>query len=420
MDPKQALLTPVILSLAAAAGAAPAAPQAARQGALGWPHHLISAGDDQLLGCNGNGSAITPGGLIRLDPTTFAGMLITDSVTPGGLSGLALTPDRKLWGSLAGSTGSSLFELDLVTGAALSQTPILSAGIAIRVTDLAVRPGTGTLYAIGGHVTGGTVGELFTIDTATAAATFLGATGLGVDGGLAFDAAGTLWFTSSSSPVLATLDPVSGAALTTAAYGPLTSLAGLVVRPSDGALLATRGEAGGGDLVVEVDTVTGATTPLGSTGTGTPSDLEFTGCPSIASAEVPRNAVLNPPNLAILAPGATSGPVVGSVWDPTVIPSPGGTSLADALGFAFGPLELPALPPPNGVILCNFFTPPGLILTVTNPGSGSGPSTPFAVKVPDTCALVGVTLCVQGAYIEASPAGKISLTNALDITIGSF
>jgi hypothetical protein len=31
-----------------------------------------------------------------------------------------------------------------------------------------------------------------------------------------------------------------------------------------------------------------------------------------------------------------------------------------------------------------------------------------------------VTLCVQGGYIEASPAGKISLTNALDITIGSF
>jgi hypothetical protein len=108
------------------------------------------------------------------------------------------------------------------------------------------------------------------------------------------------------------------------------------------------------------------------------------------------------------------------LWDPTVLPVPGGVSLIDALGFTFGPLELAALPPPNGVVLCDVFTPPGVILTLTNPPSGAGPSTPFAIPVPNTCALVGVTLCVQGGYVEASPAGKISLTNALDITIGSF
>ncbi len=66
----------------------------------------------------------------------------------------------------------------------------------------------------------------------------------------------------------------------------------------------------------------------------------------------------------------------------TSLPAPGGVSLIDALGFTFGPLELAALPPPNGVLLRDIFTPPGVILTPTNPPSGAGPARPSPSRAP--------------------------------------
>lgn len=124
------------------------------------------------------------------------------------------------------------------------------------------------------------------------------------------------------------------------------------------------------------------------------------------AAEVVRLGV--PPNPDALKPGLTIGPVLGSTWDPvidhtTFLP----TSIFDFLGIAAAPTNVSL--PPLGTLLC---APPFLMT------QGAPPGTPFAVQVPTDCAFAGVSLCTQGASITASSIVK--LTNALDITLGTF
>jgi hypothetical protein len=125
------------------------------------------------------------------------------------------------------------------------------------------------------------------------------------------------------------------------------------------------------------------------------------------SAEVVRAGT--PPNPTALLPGVTSGPVLGSTWDPVIDHTsflPG--AVMDALGITVNPLELTL--PPFGTLLCD--------LARTLSIETSPPGVPFAVAVPFDCQLAGVNLTTQGAAVDAS--GAILLTNALDITLGSF
>ena len=130
-------------------------------------------------------------------------------------------------------------------------------------------------------------------------------------------------------------------------------------------------------------------------------------CPQILeSAEVVR--VGFPANSAVLKPGQTYGPVIGNTWDPIIEPllfqplihglgiTPAGTNIPDFLGL--------------GTLLCDIisFTPN---LYFTTPGE------PFAIAIPELCSLVGVQLCAQGFTVNAT---TIALTNALDVTIGTF
>ncbi len=126
-----------------------------------------------------------------------------------------------------------------------------------------------------------------------------------------------------------------------------------------------------------------------------------------ASAEVARLG--SPPNPSALLPGLTSGPVIGSTWDPVVDHStflPGATF--DFLGITATAVNLDLSP--LGTLLCD----PALIVTIETVAAG----TPFAVPVPPDCIFVGVGVCTQGASVDA--LGTIRLTNALDVTIGSF
>ncbi len=62
-----------------------------------------------------------------------------------------------------------------------------------------------------------------------------------------------------------------------------------------------------------------------------------------------------------------------------------------------------------GTILCG--VSPFLVATGT---TGS----PFALPIPNDCINVGLLLCAQGGSIDG--VLTIALTNALDITIGTF
>lgn len=125
----------------------------------------------------------------------------------------------------------------------------------------------------------------------------------------------------------------------------------------------------------------------------------------VPSAQVSRAGV--PANPSALQPGVTNGPVVGRVWDPVVdhaVFLPGAT--ADILLLALQP--------------ANVATPYGTLLCSTSVGSltSIGPGSPFALPVPADARLVGASLCVQAVSIDG--AQVIALTNALDITIGTY
>ena len=125
------------------------------------------------------------------------------------------------------------------------------------------------------------------------------------------------------------------------------------------------------------------------------------------SAEVVR--VGAPPNPSVFLPGLTSGPVVCQTWDPVIDHSaffP--TAVFDTLGLGLAPLNLPF--PPYGTILCDFFSFSPLLFTVPA-------GTPFAIPFPNQCNLVGITLCSQGLSTDGF---SVALTNALDLTVGTF
>ncbi|MEM7305463.1 MAG: FG-GAP-like repeat-containing protein [Planctomycetota bacterium] len=126
-----------------------------------------------------------------------------------------------------------------------------------------------------------------------------------------------------------------------------------------------------------------------------------------AAAEVVRLG--DPPNPFALLPGVTSGPVLCETWDPVVdhtsfLP----TATIDTLAVALAPLNFPF--PPNGTILCDYFTFGGTLLLSSPPG------VPFTVPIPNQCNLVGATLCAQALSIDGAVT---RYTNALDITIGT-
>ena len=145
----------------------------------------------------------------------------------------------------------------------------------------------------------------------------------------------------------------------------------------------------------------------GQTITGTLSGPASVSTATGASSEVSRLG--SPPNPNAFKPGLTSGPVIGQVWDPVIDHSsflP--TAILDAYFMTLGPLNLPL--PPYGTLLC---LPPFLLGPLTG-----APGVPFFLPIPNDCVLVGLPLCTQAFSLDAG--GTALMTNALDLTIGSF
>ena len=131
-------------------------------------------------------------------------------------------------------------------------------------------------------------------------------------------------------------------------------------------------------------------------------------CAAAPAAAVETVRLGTPPNPAAFLPGATSGPVLGAVWDPSIDHSsflPG--AVLDAVAVSSGSLNVAT---PAGTLLCSVVPSPVLVTTV--------PGTPFAIPVPADCSLVGASLCSQGGSVAAD--GTVALANALDLILGTF
>jgi hypothetical protein len=132
----------------------------------------------------------------------------------------------------------------------------------------------------------------------------------------------------------------------------------------------------------------------------------------LGAASGPGNQVQRlgtPPNPAALLPAPAGGPLVGQPWNPRIDHTtffPG--ALLDLL--AVTPLPSPVdLPTAFGTILCDISSP---ILFFDSPAG-----LPFAIPIPLNCNLVGKTICTQGVSTDGL---DVQLTNALDITFGTF
>lgn len=127
--------------------------------------------------------------------------------------------------------------------------------------------------------------------------------------------------------------------------------------------------------------------------------------PAVQSTELFRLG--SPPNPFALLNGQTSGPVIGSVWDPVV----NHTTFFPSATLDI--LVVSTLPPinvstPNGTVVCNIPGPNQIFF--------SSPSVPFAISIPDDCNLAGLALCTQAASIGG---GVIQVTNGIDLVLGT-
>ena len=113
-----------------------------------------------------------------------------------------------------------------------------------------------------------------------------------------------------------------------------------------------------------------------------------------------------PPNPIALREGATHGPVVGQVWNPTLDDA---ALLSTAIQNCLAITTIPAnIPTTSGTILFDLAIPPLILSTPSG--------TPFAISIPDNPCFVGLSFRAQGVAIDTT-AYRVS--NALDIIVGS-
>ena len=249
---------------------------------------VAAAGRTYLYGGIGRGSPLNPGALIIVNQNTGAGALVGHSDSVPGLTGLVFDISGTLYGTtISGQLGtgrfSTLVRLDPGTGAQIGSALTITADdLPIQINDLALQPGTNTLYGTRLIEEDSPTNSIYTISPATGVATLIGNTGvIGVT--LAFGPDGTLYQSSAVFDVngfvqgyLNTLDPDTGVVLTTSAPYTQEHVGGLAVRPTDGVIFASGGDKG----TIYTLSPTGTQTFVGFTNVGGTGDLAFTPLPT--------------------------------------------------------------------------------------------------------------------------------------------
>jgi hypothetical protein len=244
-------------------------------------------GKTDLYGGIGRGSPLNPGALITVDQDTGTGAFVGHPESVPGLTGLVFDISGALYGTtISGPLGtgriSKLVRIDPGTGAQIGPAvPITADGQPISITDLALRPSSNTLYGTSLNE-GDFTNSIYTINPATGVATLIGNTGV-IGATLAFGPDGTLYQTSAVfdevgfvAGYLNTLDPDTGAVLTTSDPFTQRHVGGLAVRPTDGVIFASGGDEGS----IYTLSPTGTQTFVGLTSAGGVGDLAFTPLPT--------------------------------------------------------------------------------------------------------------------------------------------
>ncbi len=233
------------------------------------------------------------GDLVVIDQTTGAVTTILGASGFPRLTGVAVEPNGTIYASTLGgvpfppgpgnSSTSDLLKLGM-NGSVLSDIGTVkdAAGHVVAIADLAVQPGSGTLFASSNEFGGVPPGEIFTINPTNGVATNVGATGEFFSS-IAFAPDGSLY--SIEAPF--NMGPVAPFVLqkisptTAAPIGPSVSLADFYgafgIRPTDGAFFVSNGDGG---QILTLNPVTGAATALPqTTGSNFVADLDFAAVP---------------------------------------------------------------------------------------------------------------------------------------------
>jgi len=237
----------------------------------------ITSAQEVLYGAIGNGSPINQGAIIQINQLNGLGTFIGDAVTPGGLSGIDFDSTGRLFGTTVGGQGtnSTLVEIDPLTGSLISTIGGIMdvAGSPIKIGDLAFQPGTDVLYGIGAN-NEGPGGDLFTINTTNAVATFIGSV-ISRACGLAFAPNGTLYCWEGEGDGLHTVNPNTGQIISTIPTDTEEFIDALAVR-ADGTIFGSpAGCCVEPDYILTVDPANGDVNFIGASGLGYVSDLAF-------------------------------------------------------------------------------------------------------------------------------------------------
>jgi hypothetical protein len=240
------------------------------------------------------------GALVIVDQTTAALTLVGTPVPGTRISGVAFDSTGALFGSTIGigtpPITSTLIRIDPNTGALISVIgPITDGpgGLPIGVADLAVQPGTDLLFGVRAPTDlHGGAGKLYVIDKTTGVGTFVGTTPNRRDS-IAFTPNGTLYEVGfvPGAPTLYTLNPATGAALTSIAVAEFYG--SLAARPTDSVLFAGNGDVG---QIFNLDPATGAATLLGDTSPTFIGGLAFRTCAIAIGGATANPSSLWPPN----------------------------------------------------------------------------------------------------------------------------
>jgi hypothetical protein len=268
------------------------------------------------LGGHNNGDSTNDGALGIVDQTTGAVSIVGHPAGVQRISGLAFDSLGDLFGATQppgefqpppGPIGASnLIRIDPTNGSLISSIPIIAGVTPISIADLAIQPGTNTLYGIRGpndQLNG--QGLLYTINPLTGFATLVGNTG-DFFGSIAFAPDGTLYMSAADldnmtgnlvNIALKTLNPSTAAVLSSVPTNDFFGALG--IRPTDSMIFG-----GNGDLsqLFTINPLTGSETLIGNTGRNFVGDLAFQ-----PSSSVPESGA----TLGFMAIGLAGVPCCG-------------------------------------------------------------------------------------------------------------